>query len=176
MKHIKQLLALAAALLLPCQLASAYDFEVDGIYYNIKSESKHTVSTTSETIDDYTSYVNVTIPETVQYNGAEYTVTEIGKGTFHRCSKLSSVTLPNTVTNIGYMAFEGCSSLSSINIPSNLTSIGVAAFKKCLQLTSFVIPQGVTYIETDTFYDCSSLTSVIIPNSVKSIKDHAFLY
>lgn len=104
---IKQLLTLAL-FASTCQMASAYDFEVDGIYYEITSETDHTVSTTYKTKEGNTEYVDVTIPETVQYNGAEYFVTSVGEGSFFKCSNLRSVTLPNSVTSIGIYAFKDC--------------------------------------------------------------------
>ncbi|MDD6960007.1 MAG: leucine-rich repeat domain-containing protein, partial [Muribaculaceae bacterium] len=48
---------------------------------------------------------NTTIPNSV---------TSIGYGAFHGCSKLTSVTIPNSVTSIGYGAFAGCSGLTKL--------------------------------------------------------------
>ena len=72
---------------------------------------------------------NIAIPETVDFNGASLSVTSIGGGAFDGCSKLTSVTIPDSVTSIGWGAFDGCSSLTSVTIPDSVTSIGYSAFE-----------------------------------------------
>ena len=112
-------LFLALALMLSMN-ASAHDFKVDGIYYNITSSSDLTVSVTYQGYY-YDSYSNeysgsVVIPEKVTYNSKEYSVTSIGAYAFRDCSGLTSVTIPNSVTSIGEHAFSGCSGLTAVHI------------------------------------------------------------
>lgn len=76
----------------------AYDFEVNGIYYNIVSTTDLTCSVTSNP-NKYSG--NITIPNKVTYNNRELSVVEIEKRAFYKCSSLSSVTIPNQVTTIG---------------------------------------------------------------------------
>ena len=90
-----------------CINASAYNFEVGGIYYDITSSSDLTVSVTYYSYSDENSG-SVVIPEKVTYNGKEYSVTSIGERAFYECSGLTSVTIPNSVTSIGSGAFYGC--------------------------------------------------------------------
>ena len=90
-----------------CTAVSAHSFEVDGIYYWIKSSSDLTVSLTYDSYSDENSS-SVVIPEKVTYNGKEYSVTSIGERAFYECSGLTSVTIPNSVTSIGDYAFFNC--------------------------------------------------------------------
>ena len=173
--HLKTLLT--ALLLLCSTIASAHDFEVNGIYYNILSSTDKTVAVTYKG-SDYYSYSDeysgaVTIPASVTYNGTTYSVTTIGSGAFSG-SGLTSVTIPNSVTTIENSAFEECSSLTSVTIPNNVTTIGSGAFRSCTSLTSITIPNSVTTIRDYAFKFCSSLVSVTIPNSVTTIREYAF--
>ena len=202
MKHfnIKKLFIIAMVLL--CSVnASAHDFEVDGIYYNIISVNDLTVAVTykgnsyDEISNEYSG--EVIIPETIAYKSKVLKVTSIGRSAFSDCSGLTSIEIPNSVTTIGEYAFEycfgltsitipnsvtriggsafyGCSSLTSIEIPNSVTSIGYRAFSGCFGLTSIEIPNSVTSIGNSAFSRCSSLTNVTIGNSVTSIENYAF--
>ena len=175
-------LALAVIGLLCSMSVSAYSFEVDGIYYNITSESEKTVAVTyrGRYCDSYDEYSGtVSIPDSVTYNGSTYIVTSIGSFAFGEnyigeFSCLTSVEIPKSVTSIGGSAFYGCSGLTSVEIPNSVTRIGESAFDKCSRLTSVVIPNNVTSIDQGVFKGCSRLTSVEIPNSVTYIGRLAF--
>jgi len=108
--------------------ARAHDFEVDGIYYNITSETDLTVAVTyrgsSSTFYDNEYTGAVTIPQSVTYGSRTYSVISIGRSAFSGCDRLTSVTIPSSVTSIGGSAFAFCSGLKSITIPSSVTSIG----------------------------------------------------
>ena len=150
---------------------SAYDFEVDGLYYNMLSSTDLTCGITSGD-KKYTGDIN--IPASVTYKSRELAVTSIGEYAFDGCSSLTSLSIPNSVTSIGLDAFRGCSSLTSISIPNSVTKIGSEAFYGCSSLTSVSIPNSVTEIGDEAFYGCSALTSVSIPNSVTEIGVQAF--
>ena len=157
--------------------ASAYDFEADGLCYNILSEEDRTVEVTYKCIENSCYYVSgdIEIPRKVTHYSKTYTVTSIGQNAFYKnCESLTSVTIPNSVTSIGAYAFSGCSGLTSVTIPNAVTSIGGEAFSGCSGLTSVTIPNSVTSIGGEAFSYCRGLTSVTIGNSVTSIGDNAF--
>ena len=93
----------------------------DGIYAN--SNTIIIDSVKYRLNDDYTAEVisysgtpgNITILESVAYEGFTFKVTSIGSSAFKNCTSLTSVTIPNSVTSIGSSAFSGCSNLKSVN-------------------------------------------------------------
>ena len=166
MKH-NYLKHLFTALLLLCAtMASAHDFEVDGIYYKITDAVNKTVAVTfkgssySEYSDEYTG--DVVIPESIVSDGETYRVTSIGLSAFEGCTGLISVVIGNSVTSIDSYAFYGCSGLTSIEIPNSVTSIDSYAFGYCSGLTSVEIPNSVTSIDSYAFRDCTGLTSIVV--------------
>ena len=171
MKHSILRKLMLIVILLTSSHAFAYDFEVNGIYYNITSASDLTVEVTSGT---YTYTSSVVIPSSVTYNNRTLKVTRIGSYAFERRTGLTSVTIPNSVTSIEGCAFYGCTGLTSVTIPNSVTLISYSAFENCNRLTSVTIPNSVTCIGSWAFLGCSSLTSITIPNSVTNIGARAF--
>ena len=176
MRKIKQML-MTIAVLLCSATANAYDFEVDGIYYNILSASDLTVEVTclgtwsnENSYNDYRG--DIIIPSTVTYKSKVLTVTRIGAGAFQN-SKIKSISIPSSVTEIFGYAFRNCkefekvrledgtetlflsegvfSNISSIYLGRNI-SVGGPVFGSRLDLE---IGNCVTRIEANTFSGCS---------------------
>lgn len=135
----------------------AYDFEVDGICYNITSNTDKTVEVTYHDFENlrpnyYKKYNgNVNIPEFVTYNGINYNVTHIDQQAFDGCTGLISIVISNSVISIDRYAFSDCSGLTSVKIGNSVTSIGERAFWCCYSLTSIEIPKSVTSIDNAAF-------------------------
>ncbi len=157
----------------------AYDFEVNGFYYDKYRDTRLTL--TSGTIK-YSG--SITIPETVEYEGTTYSVTGIGYGAFLGCSTLTDVTIPKTVTYIGASVFKDCSILTSITIPEGVTFIGNYAFSGCSNLNTIIWNAknctGFTDRSTPFYYNSygtssddfditSQITSVTFGDSVEFI-------
>ena len=77
--------------------------------------------------------------ELTNKNFSTYKISEqtkiISPGAFDGCSRLASITIPNSVTSIGSSAFYDCDSLTSVTIGDSVESIGYYAFSGCDSLT-----------------------------------------
>ena len=180
-------------------LAISASVEIDGIYYNLNSETR-----TAEVTYGTKEYLgDIVIPTSVTSDGVTYSVTSIGEEAFELC-RVTSVDMSNNITSIGHKAFYFCDKLTSITIPANITSLE-NVFEGCYRLTKveihsdalvskdynwlsggllhnlfgnsvqeFVIGEEVTKIGTCAFWGCTSLTSITIPNSVTTIGSGSF--
>ena len=146
----------------------AYQFEKNGIYYDIVNGKAVVVS------GDVSYSGDVVIPETVEYDGQHYVVDSIGEWAFNSCSGLMSVKLPEKLRAIGSLAFTDCYGLTSISFPVSLKVIGSGAFQNCEGLTSVVFPEGLTAVGDGAFYGCDKLDSLSFPASMKMINWTAF--
>ena len=175
-------LSLAVLLSLPML---AVEVEIDGINYELVAKVKQ-ATVIAKSSGKYSG--KVIIPESVEHEGATYSVTSIGSYVFYECSGLTSVTIPNSVTSIGGLAFYECSGLKSVHISNIATWCNIDfnggssnplhyahhLYLNGEEVKDLVIPNSVTSIGNCAFYGCSGLTSVTIPNSVESIEEDAF--
>lgn len=141
-------------------IASAYDFEVGGVYYRINYDSISVMVTygASYTPGSYSGHV--TIPSEVSYNSMTYSVTGIGQNAFRNSSGLTGVDIPNTVTRISDDAFASCTGLTEITLPESLEKLGGGVFMYCSGLTSLFIPANVSDISSHLLYRADNITSI----------------
>lgn len=173
MKPIIKRIGMLFAALMAFLPLSAYDFdfEADGIYYNIVSSADHTCEVTRGTL----RYIGeIVIPEKVIYDNDEFTVVAIGEKGFNGCPKVTSVQLPKSTTSIGNRAFYNISGLSQINLPEKLTTIGESAFYRCSSLKEITLPESLTSIGDRAFSRCDSIKTIKIPDSVTFLGYGAF--
>ena len=130
----------------------AVEAEINGLWYEVVSKTKEAKVIQYKNNIKYSG--DIEIPESVEYDRVNYSVTSIGGYAFYQCSSLTSVTIPNSVTSIGQEAFRDCGSLTSVTIGNSVTSIGDYAFSGCSGLTSVTIPNSVTSIGGAAFSDC----------------------
>ena len=159
MKTIIQKLWINIAMLCLSLPASAYDFEVNGIQYDITSFTELTV-TASSISEDVTG--DVTIPSTVTFKGKELAVTAIGDDFVKEDNNITSITISNGVQKIGNRAFYKCSNLSTIIIPKSVVEIKEETFKGCDKIVD-VNALGVETLGKSAFEECSSLINVTVP-------------
>lgn len=99
--------------------------EIDGLYYYLDTTNK-----LAEFMGLYgsSSITSLVIPETVSYEGTEYTVVAMINRWQSWQDNISSVTLPATLQSIGDYAFWYYRNLTYIEIPASVTNIGYEAF------------------------------------------------
>lgn len=172
----------------------AYDFAVDGMFYNVVSMADLTVKVVSED-DTYTkSYSgDVVIPDSIVFRDRTFNVIAIESKAFMNCPQLTSVSIPKSVSIIGKDAFKGSDYIEKITIEDgdsilltnysfqNLSILTLyqgrnvdSYFNGCKNLKSVTLGSKVTVINEYAFQYCSSLTEIVIPNSVSSIGNKAF--
>ena len=143
--------------------ASAYDFEVDGLYFNKTNEGE------VEVVKGDKQYSgDVVVPATITVDGVEYAVTAIGKQAFQFCDKLTSIVIPEGVMVIGDEAFVTCPFLTSVEFPTSLREIGQDAFYASSRLRSVQLPEGLERIGRGAFH-YSGMEEIVIPSTVSKI-------
>lgn len=161
---MKKIFLLLWLVLLGLSKVQAYEFEKNGIYYDIVKGKAVVVSGGSVMYSG-----DVVIPETVEYGGQHYVVDSIGEWAFNACSGVMSVKLPEKLRVIGRLAFVDCYGLTSISFPASLKVIGDGAFQNCDGLTSLSFPEGMTQIGDGAFQRCGRLETLFFPSTMKSI-------
>ena len=140
-KHLRILLALILLMAVSVAKASKFYYEKDNIRYAVNTDYSTAMVVASVAYKDMTE---ITIPATITEYGVTYRVTWLGGSCFKGCTKLTSITIPNSVTGLGNYCFDGCTSLGSITIPNSVTSLRSYCFAGCTSLTSITIPNSVT--------------------------------
>lgn len=133
---------------------------------------------------DFSQDRNVVIPETVTYEGVEYTVVIIGKDAFKDNKEVTSVVIPGSVFHIDKDAFKGLKSLteiSSLPVTSVLKDmyftlnkgnkircdliLGVYSFAGCTSLQTVDLSNRRVIVGGDSdwiaFGNCRSLKTVL---------------
>ena len=150
-----------------------------GLKYSQNSDNTYTVTGIGSCTD-----TEIVIPK--KYNGN--LVTSIGNSAFYYCSRLTSITIPNSVTTIGNYAFGYCSSLTSITIPNSVTTIGDSAFYVCSSLKGVYITDlekwckisfssytsNPLYYAHNLYLNNQLVTNLVIPNTITTIGNCAF--
>ena len=121
LQPLRTVALLAMLWVLPQSHISALEFEVDGIWYSVLSESG--VKVIANPDNSVYTHSEVILPEKVSYEGVEYAVTEIGASAFSKCVDLVSVTIPKSITCVAKKAFYECSGLKFVEIADGSTPL-----------------------------------------------------
>ncbi len=170
------------------------EIKIDGIWYllNIDEQEAMVIKSQDKKYSD-----EVIIPPSFFHEGITYRVTSIGEQAFRLCSKLYSISIPDSVIKVESKAFEGCWELTEVHIKSiedwckiefngsysnplvnsweasygrNITNLYIGGEL----VTELTIPSTITTIKDNAFCCCEGLKSVIILKVVTSIGKYAF--
>ena len=88
-------------------------------------------------------------------------ITEIGKGAFSGCEKLTAADLSSctALKTIAADAFFGCASLKQLILPASLETLEDEAFFTCREMSgTVVLPANLKKIGEDAFFQCGKVT------------------
>ena len=153
-------------------------FTAGDLNYQVNQDGV-SVTVTGHALDYEHANGPLNIPESVNYEGTDYAVTNIGNSAFLYYFYLTSLSLPNSLTTIENSAFAYCSGFTGdLIIPNSVVTIEESAFFTCYNFDGdLVIGNSVTTIGDGAFNSCDGLHGVLnIPSSVESIGTMVFRY
>ena len=139
-------------------------FNLDGITYKIASPTEVEVAGYTATTKE------VTVPQTSNDQGTDYTVTAIDNDAFKE-KGLTNMTIHSTVISIGETAFNLNSKLTSANIPENVTGIEQWTFGQN-DLKEVTIPANVEIIGLFPLQDNPDLHLVTVEANDPTVFNH----
>ena len=168
--RIKYIILLA--LWLMALTVHAGDFASGGLVYSFRPQFGE-VEVDDNIIDGLNAYEGIyIIPEIVNFEGENYTVTAIAEGAFAH-SKITEVLIPNSITQIGAEAFLECDKLVNVTLPLYISEIPRECFLGTA-LVNIAIPEGVKRLGYASFESCHYLHTVMLPSTLNLIDAYAF--
>lgn len=168
MKTIITKLLMLAAVLSTSTNIYAYDFEVDGIYYDLTDVSNSYCEVVAGD-EKYTGTVK--IPSSLIFNGRMLFVKSINTYAFNFCDGLISITIPNSVNNSA--SFTGCTNLTELIIENGSEPLNLNDndFNDCPLKTVYL---GRDLVISGSTPFGSSLSKLTIGGSVNKIDQNFF--
>lgn len=133
----------------------------------------------SGTTSFYSVAIQLEALRTVEFlldDGGRSAVQSIGKSAFSRLPLEQIVNLDRTgIRSIGESAFCSCTRLESISFPESLSEIGKYAFEDCSLLNEVRLPASIRALEYRSFDGCTSLEKLwIYSSTLPSLGDWTF--
>ncbi|MBQ4572164.1 MAG: leucine-rich repeat domain-containing protein [Clostridia bacterium] len=181
-------------------MAGYYDAEINDLYYVIYEGEDYAeayVVGYEADLDNIEPAGALTIPETVTYQGNEYTVTGVESEAFYQ-SLFTSITLPDTINYMGDYAFSTCDYLENVVIPEDChfdyfgygvftttpfeaeiyskdeTFFGENVLYSYIgNADEYVIPEEIDILANNCFF-MSGVKSVVINDNITEIAPYAF--
>lgn len=156
MRAIIQKIWMVMAMLCLSHNAYAYDFEVDGIYYEVLSVPESTVQVVA-CPQKYKG--SISLPSTASWNGRSWTVTQIGSFAFEGCSELSEIGIPPSIVKICMGAFNYTS----------IKRVHIADISAWMKVDLSEQSSSPFYNHADLVIDGKIVTELAIPSGIKAI-------
>ena len=185
-------LLLFVLMLLP-MVASAETVEIDGIWYNLVPKGN-----IAEVTGSRIQSGDIVIPETISFEGTDYTVTKIHSGAFLDYTDIKSLSLPKTIETVGGLVtgniYDRSPTISIYitdleawcNIKYNFSDnpgndygqiFAFETYNLYLNGNNLVelnVPTTIESINSYAFKNCENIKKVTIINNVTNIGDNAF--
>ena len=163
------------------------------LFYKLREDFTAMVTYETNGADNYKDLSGeITVEDKVIYQGAEYTVTNVGPSAFIKCKTISKVNLPTSINEINSKAFEECTALEDVNIPYTVTYLAADAFDKSklfidntdedgavyydgcllaltkqLPAAEYKVKEGTGMIATWVFENQDDLTAITLPDGLQ---------
>lgn len=170
--------------------------EIDGLSCEFKFDHQNKTACWTGVKNPPESQVAFSLPSSVSYHDAEYTVTETSLSFWSPIKCISEISLPNTLTDMNgnftlpniksltipgsittfSTSLQGCSSLETLTFEEGVEEIASNSMvSNCNNLTTISLPSSLKVIsESSTFSDTSALTSVNLPDGVQILEGGLF--
>ncbi|MBR2954298.1 MAG: leucine-rich repeat domain-containing protein [Clostridia bacterium] len=181
-------------------MAGYYDAEINDLYYVLYEGEDYAeayVVGYEADLDNIAPAGTLNIPETVTYQGNEYTVTGVESEAFYQ-SLFTSITLPDTINYMGDYAFSTCDYLENVVIPEDChfdyfgygvfttTPFEAEIYSKDETIfgenvlysyignaDEYVIPEEIDILANNCFF-MSGVKSIVINENITEIPYYAF--
>lgn len=186
---MKKVLITIITTLLP-MMVFADAVEIDGLYYKLITKGQ-----IAEVSSCSNNSGTIIIPEIIEYEGVQYTVSKICSWAFSSCQDVHNVTIPKTIKTIGEGAFlpYDLHQVSPFSIYiSDLKSWcemeyiqeyeetfytpfwPYHLFLNGVEVVDLEIPNTVDNINPYAFYNCKGIKTLTMTGTVKGIGERAF--
>ncbi len=194
---MKRILTILLILCLLPNVAKAYDFVADGVYYNITSRIRRTVELTHweeqtgergkpyRVIHHHNCGHDHHVGEHLSKKHLKLIQMDKDAVERERTAYIGKVTIPATVRHkgikyrvigIGDGSFWGRKQLTEVILPQSIEYIGEGAFESCVALREVELPSAVTRIGFAAFRSCAQLSSITLSENLKEMDIYAFSF
>jgi hypothetical protein len=117
----------------------------------------------------------VIIPPFITVDSVNYTVAGHMAATFTSQTLITSVVITPLFTSLSNSAFKNCTKLKTITFPNTLVNAGTSCLQDCILLTDFNWPTAMRTVPIYFMHSCNAYSRpLIIPNWITTISHSSF--